>query len=196
MIGPAWESTRYAGGTHEPGPLTSDGYRLLEQMQELGMILDLSHLSEEAYYQAIDRYEGVMIATHANPRRFLPTSRGLSDEMIRLLAERGGVVGVVPYNKFLKPTWSRGDPKQAVSLQDVADVVDHICQLTGSVEHVAIGSDFDGSFGFEHVPAEINTIADLNLLRAILAERGYEPDQIEKVMAGNWLRILRAGLPV
>ncbi len=196
IIGPAWESTRYAGGTHEPGPLTSDGKRLLARMQELGMILDLSHLAEEAYYQAVDYYEGVMIASHANPRRFLPTSRGLSDEMIRLLVDRDGVIGVVPYNVFLKPTWVRGDPRQQVTLQDLADVVDHICQLIGDVDHVAIGSDFDGGFGLEHVPADVDTVADLNRLGDILARRGYEPDEIARIMSGNWLRILRMGLPV
>jgi membrane dipeptidase len=165
-------------------------------MQELGMILDLSHLAEEAYYQAVDRYEGVIIASHANPRRFLPTSRGLSDEMIRLLAERGGVVGVVPYNLFLKSSWKKGDPKELVSLHDVANVIDHVCQLTGSVDHVAIGSDFDGGFGLEHVPAEINAVSDLNHLRAILAGRGYQPDETALILAGNWLRILQTGLPV
>lgn len=196
MIGPAWESTRYAGGTHEPGPLTDDGRRLLDRMQDLGMILDLSHLSEEAYLQAIDRYEGTVIASHSNPRRFLPTSRGLSDQMIRLLVERDGVIGAIPYNKFLKATWKRGDPKDQVTIQDVADVIDHICQLTGSADYVALGSDFDGSFGLEHVPAEFDSVADLNKLNAVLAERGYTPEQIACVFADNWLRILRKGLPV
>jgi membrane dipeptidase len=165
-------------------------------MQQLSMILDLSHLSEEAYLQAVDRYEGQMIASHANPRRFLPTSRGLSDQMIMLLAERGGVVGVVPFNVFLKPSWKRGDPQELVTLRLVADVLDHICQLTGSVDHVAIGSDFDGGFGLEHVPAEIDTIADLNKLSPLLAARGYEPEHIASILAGNWLRVLRAGLPL
>jgi membrane dipeptidase len=195
IVGPAWESTRYAGGTHEAGPLTSDGERLLTAMQELGMILDLSHLAEEAYYQALDLYEGVMIASHSNPRRFLPTSRGLSDEMIRLLAERGGVVGVVLFNKFLKASWKRHDPKQQVTLSDVVDVIDHVCQLTGSVDHVALGSDFDGGFGLEHVPAEVNTVADLARLQGILAGRGYQPDETARILSGNWLRILQQGLP-
>jgi membrane dipeptidase len=196
VVGPAWESTRYTGGTHEPGPLTRDGRELLERMQQLRMILDLSHMSEEAYLQAIDRYEGVMIASHANPRRFLPTSRGLSDRMIMLLAERGGVVGVVPYNLFLSPEWRRGDPKELMTLRHVTEVIDHICQLTGSVDHVAIGSDFDGGFGLEHVPAEIDTLADLNKLTPVLAERGYQPGHIASILAGNWLRVLRAGLPL
>ena len=95
IIGLAWESTRYAGGTHEPGSLTTEGRRLLEVMASLNMVLDLSHLAEESYYQAIEYYPGVVIASHSNPRRFLPTSRGLSDDMIAMLAERDGIVGIV-----------------------------------------------------------------------------------------------------
>lgn len=195
IIGLAWEATRYAGGTHEPGPLTADGMRLLEVMQDLGMVLDLSHLAEEAYYQAVDRYEGVLIASHANPRRFLPTTRGLSEDMIRRLAEREGVVGIVPYNRFLKPGWQRGDGKQAVPLDTVAAAIDHVCQVTGSIDHVGIGTDFDGGFGVQHTPAGIDTIADLQKLREPLAELGYTEEHIAAIFGGNWLRILRRALP-
>ncbi len=195
IVGLAWEATRYAGGTHTPGPLTSEGYALLEVMTDLGMVLDLSHLAEQAYFQALDAYEGVLIASHANPRRFLPTSRGLSDEMIDMLAERGGVVGIVPYNLFLKPGWMAGDRKETVKLAAVVDAIDHVCQVTGSADHVGIGSDFDGGFGYEHIPAEMNTVADLRKLIAPLGERGYTEDQIESILGGNWLRILRRSLP-
>ncbi len=195
IIGLAWESTRYAGGTHEPGPLTAEGMHLLEVMADLSLILDLSHMAEEAYFQALERYEGVVIASHSNPRRFCPTPRGLSDEMIRALAERDGVIGVVPYNAFLKPGWRKGDPKDAVTLADVVAAVDHICQVTGSERHVGLGTDFDGGFGVEHVPAEIDTIADLLKLEDVLAARGYTPEHIAAIFSGNWLRILQMALP-
>lgn len=195
IIGLSWDATRYAGGTYTPGPLTADGAELLAIMADLGMILDLSHLSEEAYHQALERYEGVVIASHANPRRFIPTVRGLSDPMIADLAERGGVMGIVPYNAFLKPGWRKGDSRAEVPLATVADAIDHVCQVTGSARHVAIGSDFDGGFGLEHVPLGIDTVADLTHLAEPLAERGYSPEQIEMIFSGNWLRILHAGLP-
>jgi membrane dipeptidase len=195
IIGLAWESTRYAGGTHEPGPLTDDGKALLNAMASLGMILDLSHLSEEAYFEALDAYTGPVIASHANPRRFCPTTRGLSDTMIIALARRGGVIGVVPYNSFLQPGWQKGDPRQDVSIGRVADAIDHICQVTGSADHVGIGTDFDGGFGVEHVPAEIDTVADLQKLAGPLRERGFSDRVIEQIMHGNWLRMLRFGLP-
>lgn len=195
IVGLAWESTSYAGGTHEPGPLTPQGYELLDVMAHLGMILDLSHLAEEAYFQALEAYEGTVIASHSNPRRFLPTSRGLSDEMIGLLAERGGVAGVVPYNSFLKPGWRKGDPREYVGIATVIDAIDHVCQVTGSIDHAGIGTDFDGGFGLEHVPAGIDSVADLQKLIQPLAERGYTDDQIAAIMGGNWLRMLRAALP-
>lgn len=194
-VGLAWESTAYAGGTHESGPITPEGEKLLEVMSSLGMMLDLSHLAEESYYQALERYEGVIIASHSNPRRFLPTSRGLSDDMIRLLAERGGVIGVVPYNRFLKPGWQLTDGKHSIPLSMAVDAIDYICQLTGSVDYVGIGSDFDGGFGVECTPKGVDTVADLQKFEALLAERGYTPEHIEAILSGNWLRMLNQALP-
>jgi membrane dipeptidase len=115
--------------------------------------------------------------------------------MVRRLAERQGVVGIVPYNAFLKRGWSRGDSKEAVSVADVAAAVDHVCQVMGHAEGVGLGSDFDGGFGAESVPREIDTVADLGTIRAALGEMGYGDREIEGVMSGNWLRVLRSGLP-
>jgi membrane dipeptidase len=195
VVGPAWSGTRYAGGSREPGPLTPLGRRLLDAMADLNLILDLTHLDEEAYLQAVDRYPGPVISSHSNPRRFRPGPRGLSDEMILLLAERGGVAGIVPFNLFLRPDWALGDPKDAVSIGAVAGAIDYVAQLTGSSEFVALGSDFDGGFGAESIPAELDTIADLNLVAGVLGERGYAQADIENVLYANWLRVLRAGLP-
>lgn len=195
IVGLSWEATRYAGGTHEPGGLTPEGIELLEQMADLNMLLDLSHLAEESYWDAIDRYPGVAIVSHANPRRFLPTTRGLSDDMIRALAERDGVMGIVPFNRFLDSDWHAGDPKAKVPLLTLVDVIDHICQVTGSAAHVGIGTDFDGGFGMQHTPQGIDTIDDLWKLQGPLLERGFSDEQIAGIFAGNWLRMLRRGLP-
>lgn len=199
LIGPAWAGTRYAGGTGEPGPLTDDGRQLLEIMAGLGLILDLSHLSDEGCLEALDRFAGRIVATHANPRALLKDPRRperfLTDEMLRRLAERGGVAGIVPYNRFLKADWAPADGKAAVPLSQVVAAVDHICQVTGSAAHVGIGSDFDGGFGAASTPAEIDTIADLQRLGPALAERGYRPDDVAAILGGNWLRVLREALP-
>ncbi len=195
IIGLSWEATRYAGGTHEAGSLSDDGRQLLKHMARLGMVLDLSHLAEEAYYEALEAYSGVIIASHANPRRFLPATRGLSDEMIMLLAERQGVVGIVPYNAFLKPGWQKGDRRDQVPFNDFVAAIDHVCQITGSARHVGIGTDFDGGFGLEHVPVGIDSIADLTKLDESLRQKGYSSDDIAAILGENWLRILRSSLP-
>jgi membrane dipeptidase len=198
IVGLAWAGTRYAGGTGEPGPLTADGRRLLVEMASQRTILDLSHASDESFLEAAERYEGVVIASHANPRAMVKDpprpERYLSDDMIRVLAERGGVVGLVPYNRFLKADWRPEDPRQDIRLDRVLDMIDHLCQLTGSAGHAGIGSDFDGGFGVERTPAEIDTVADLGLIGSGLKRRGYADPDVEKILGGNWLRVLRQGL--
>ena len=195
IVGTAWTQTRYSGGTGAPGGLTRLGFELLEVLASFNAILDLSHMAEQAFMESVDRYEGILIASHSNPRRFRNSDRHLSDEMIRRLAERDGVMGTVLYNRFLKQDWASGDHKSTVPLSIVADVIDHVCQVTGSANHIGIGSDFDGGFGSEAIPAEMNTITDLLLIADVLKERGYSPEDIEKVMGGNWLRKLRECLP-
>ena len=199
IVGLAWTRTRYAGGTGQPGPLTREGRRLLAAMADLGLILDLSHASDEAYLEAIERFEGVVIASHANPRACLNNpprpERFLTDDMIKRMAERQGVMGIVPYNAFLSTAWQLSDGKAPVTLDHVTMMIDHICQLTGSAAHVGIGSDFDGGFGAESLPAEMDTVADLQKIGPALAARGYTPTDIAAILGGNWLSILRRGLP-
>ena len=195
LVGTAWGATRYSGGTSAPGGLTAIGYELLEVMAGFNAILDLSHMAEQAFLESVDRYEGILIASHSNPRKFRESDRHLSDEMIRRLAERGGVMGIVLYNRFLSNTWKKGDRKTDVTLDTVADAIDYVCQLTGSAAHVGLGSDFDGGFGSESIPAEIDTVADLLKIADVLRGRGYTEADIEAVMSGNMLAKLRQALP-
>ncbi len=196
IVGLAWAAgSRYAGGNRAPGPLTDAGRALLEALAEFGIVLDVSHLAEEAFWEVVDRYEGPIVATHSNPRAMVPGPRQLSDRMIRALAERDGVVGIVPYNRFLKPNWSPADGKEVVTLQDVAAAIDHVCQVVGDAAHVGIGSDFDGGFGAEAAPAGLDTVADLPKIADALAERGFAEKDIATVMEENWLGVLRASLP-
>lgn len=191
IVGTAWGATRYSGGTGAPGGLTKLGHELLEVMASFNALLDLSHMAELAFLESLDRYEGHIIASHSNPRKFCNRDRHLSDEMIRRLAERDGVMGIVMYNRFLSNTWKSGDPKSDITLATVADAIDHVCQLTGSSAHVGLGSDFDGGFGSESIPAEFDTVADLIKVADVLRARGYSEPDIEAVMSGNMLRKLR-----
>lgn len=195
IIGASWGATRYAGGTGAPGPLTPLGKELLKAMAEVNMVLDLSHMARQAYLQAIAEYPGTVIASHSNPHPFLPTDRGLDDTMINLLADRGGVVGIMPYNRYLVPGWARGNPRDLVSLDTVAQAIDYVVQLTGSSQHVGIGSDFDGGFGLESIPEGMDSIADFVMLAETLNNWGYSQTDIDAVMYGNWLRILKNTLP-
>ncbi|HLY26096.1 MAG TPA: membrane dipeptidase [Aggregatilineales bacterium] len=195
VVGLAWHATRYSGGTAQPGPLTPMGRELLEVMAAFNAILDLSHMAEEAYLEAVDRYEGQVIASHSNPRKFSNTDRQLSDAMIRRLSERDGVMGIVPYNYFLYDGWTATSKKSASSLDRMLAAMDHVCQITGSARHVGIGSDLDGGFGAEMIPAELDTAADLLMIAPLLIARGYTQDDVKAIMGGNFLRILRAALP-
>ena len=198
IIGPAWAGNQYVGGTREPGPLSRKGYQLLDHMADLGMILDISHMDYLSALQALDSYRGQVIASHSNAEaliRGISINRHLKDDIIRKLIERDGVMGIVFLNAFLDWTWREAGGRQSISIEKVADQMDYVCQLAGNSRHVAIGTDFDGGFGVDSVPHEIDTIADLPLLVPLLAEKGYNQDDIELIFGRNWLRILRDHLP-
>jgi membrane dipeptidase len=199
LIGPAWAGTRFCGGTKEPGPLTRDGRELLAAMAEIGFILDVAHMDEAAALEALDRYPGAIVATHANCLALLPEhefNRHLSDRMIRGLLERDGIIGVVPYNTFLKDGWLLGvNQRDEVSLEALVDHIDHICQLTGDARHVGIGSDFDGGFGLDSTPKEIDTIVDLHKLTPMLTARGYSEEHAADILGRNWIAHLSRSLP-
>jgi membrane dipeptidase len=192
LVGPAWDDTRYSPGAWRGGgSLTKDGRRLLEVLNDFGFILDLTHMSEKASLEAMDSYEGIVVATHSNVRALVPGERHWSDTQFRRLVERGGVAGVVLYNRFLKAGWTKGNHKQDVTLDVVAAHIDHICQLAGDALHVGIGSDMDGGFGAADIPAEMDSAADLPLIGKKLLERGYAQSDVDNIMGGNWVRILR-----
>lgn len=197
-IGPAWIGNRYCGGTGEPGPLTPLGYELLETMAEFGFILDLSHMDELAAIQALDTYPGLIIASHSNVRALLKgddSNRHLPDQVIRRLIERDGVIGLVPFNEFLVNGWKAGDDRQVVNLNHYTAHIDYICQMAGDTTHAAIGSDFDGGFGLQSVPKEIDSIADLNKIGPLLQEKGYSEGDLENIMYRNWFECLSKTLP-
>jgi membrane dipeptidase len=192
IVGPAWRASRYAGGTGEPGPLTTLGRGLLAEMERLGVILDISHLAEQSFWEALDAFSGPVIASHANCRVFTPTDRHLSDEMLRALVARDAVIGTVLANRFLDPNWQ---PGVSLTLDAVVRHIDHICQLAGDATHCALGSDFDGGFGVESTPDELDSVADLGKIASSLSAHGYAAADVEGIMGGNWLRLLRRSLP-
>jgi len=194
IVGLAWDTTRYSGGTWTGGRLPKLGRELLDMMAQFNVVLDVSHMSHESLFEALDVFEGKhVIASHSNPHRFVPTSRHLPDRAIEMIAERNGVIGVVLFNKFLKKDWN--GRKADISLDDVVRMIDYICQLTGSADHVGIGSDYDGGLGYNEIPKELDTVRDHYKIGDELLQRGYDPKHVEQIMRGNWLRVLREALP-
>lgn len=196
IIGLAWDDTRYASGSwrNSRHGLTKDGMALLEAMAEFGLILDITHMSEKASLEALERYEGTAVATHSNCQALVPGERQLSNDQIQIIGQKGGVIGMVLYNPFLKAGHRIGEPKNKISLDNVVAHIDHICQLLGDAAHVGIGSDFDGGFGAADIPQEMDTIFDLNLIPVKLREKGYSESDISAVMGRNWINILQQNL--
>ena len=198
IIGPAWAGTRFCGGTGGPGALTNAGRELLAAMAEFGFTLDLSHMDEESVLEALDIYEGAIIASHSNAAALLPNSqsnRHLSDRAIRGIIERNGVIGIVFFNAFLKTGWRKSDGREEITLGHIVAQIDHICQLAGDARHVGFGTDFDGGFGLESVPSGIDTIADLQKLAPLLSERGYTETDIAAIFGENFINHLKKHLP-
>jgi membrane dipeptidase len=192
-IGLTWAvGTIYAGGNGNPGPLTDEGRDLLRTASEFNLLVDISHLWEDAAYDVLSFYPGPIGATHANPRAFVDSPRLLSDDLIRRLADREGVMGIVPFNRMLEPGWNTSQPR--LPQTRVVEAIDYVCQLLGSASHVGIGSDFDGGFGLRSVPAGLGSGADLGKIGELLLERGYAPEDVEAILHGNWLRLMRRAL--
>ncbi|MDX1942602.1 MAG: membrane dipeptidase [Saprospiraceae bacterium] len=194
-IGPAhYGPGTYAQGTDATGGLGEKGRALLKKMEELNIILDATHLCDDSFWEAMDVYQGPVWASHNNCRSLVPHHRQFSDEQLRELISREAVIGAAFDAWMLVPNWQRGisTPLNTnVTLQLVANHIDHICQLSGNSLHAAIGSDLDGAFGKEQCPSDLDTIADLQKLPAIFEKRGYSEDDIKNILYLNWINFLK-----
>lgn len=188
---------RYAPGTGASGGLTSAGRELVREMDRLNMILDVTHLTDEGFSEALSIFKGPVWASHHNCRKLVDHQRQLTDDQIRMLIERDAVIGGVLDAWMLVPSWVRGSDtpdSRKVKLEMLIDHYDHICQIAGNSDHIAIGSDLDGAYGNEQTPADVNSISDLQKLQSLLATRGYSQADIHKVFYGNWLKFLENNL--
>lgn len=197
MVGLAhYGPSAYAFGTGSAGPLTAKGRELLRIMDEVGMIQDMSHLTDESFAEALDRFSGPIFASHSNCRTLVPGDRQITDDMIRRMIERDAVIGAVFDAWMLQPHWERGvTTNEHVTIATVVDHIDHVCQLAGNADHAAIGTDLDGGYGIEQTPRDLDTIADVQRIPDLLRARGYAEADVAKVMHGNWLRFLARALP-
>ncbi|MCB0099439.1 MAG: dipeptidase, partial [Caldilineaceae bacterium] len=192
LLGPThYGPGRYAGGTGVESGLTELGPPLLREMSRLGVLLDMTHFSDRSFWEALEHYEGPVLASHNNCRALVPHQRQFSDEQLRVIFQRNGVIGAAFDTWMLQPGWVVGQTtNEKVTLDTVVDHIDYICQLAGNSRHAAIGTDLDGGYGREQSPSDLDTIADLQKLGGLLAKRGYNDADIAAILHGNWVRFL------
>ncbi|MGB5272335.1 MAG: membrane dipeptidase [Eudoraea sp.] len=194
-IGPAhYGPGTYAHGTNSIGGIGRKGKELLKEIARLNIILDTTHLCDESFWETMKAYHGPLWASHNNCRALVNHNRQFSDEQLIELIRRGAVIGIALDAWMMVPKWVKGEStpeSMGLTLEHMADHIDHICQLAGNSLHVGIGTDLDGGFGREQSPADINTIADLQKLPNLLYKRGYNNKDIENIMHANFIRFLR-----
>ena len=202
-LGPAhYGPNRYAGGTGtQRGVTEGSGPALLKEMRRLNMLLDCTHLSDEAFWQAVKLFDGPLLASHQNCRAIAPMQRQFTDEQLKVVIERGGVIGASFDVVMVRSGWQFASMNNLtisnpVMMREIVDHIDRVCQLAGNADHSGIGSDLDGGFGREQSPRDLDTIADLQKLAPLLAERGYSNEDIEKILWRNWVRVVRTVLDV
>ena len=182
---------RYAGGTGTEAGLTDLGPPLLKEMERLGILLDLTHSSDRTFWESLEHYGGLVLASHNNCRTLVPHQRQFDDQQLQAIFQQDGVIGLAFDAWMLSPGWTIGKSQNdSVTLSSVVDHIDYICQLAGNCRHAAIGTDLDGGYGREQSPSDLDTIADLQKLVGLLDKRGYKHDDIVGIMHGNWLRLL------
>lgn len=187
----------YGHGTDDEGPLTPKGRELVKEMERLGIILDVTHLCDESFWDALGHYHGPLWASHHNCRSLADWNRQLADDQIKALVERGAVIGMAFDAIMMVHGWThkRSTPQDfGLKIEKICEHIDHICQIAGNANHVGIGTDLDGGYGTEQTPMDLDSIADLHKMVAPLERRGYTPDQINGIFYGNFLRFLREHL--
>jgi membrane dipeptidase len=186
---------RYALGHDQVGGLPANGRELIQEMDRLGMILDVTHLSDGCFWDALEVFQSTLWASHSNCRALVPDPRQFSDEQLKAIIERGGVIGAALDAWMMIPGWVRGQTtpeSSGLKLEVIVDHIDHVCQLAGNALHAGIGTDLDGGYGTEQTPQDLNTITDVARIGGMLAQRGYSATDIEGIMSGNYIRLIRS----
>jgi len=197
ILGPShYGISPYTHGTGSEGGLLEQGPELLREMNRVGMLLDVTHLADQSFWEALDIFQGPVLASHHNCRSLVSADRQLTDEQIKTLISRGAVIGAAFDAWMLQPGWIIGlTQPDNCTLENVVDHIDHICQLAGNANHCGMGTDLDGGFGKEQSPKDLDTIADLGKIAEILSRRGYSQADVDGIMYKNWVRFFTKALP-
>jgi len=186
----------YGHGTGTVGGLYPPAYPLMDALADTNIAIDLTHASDLVFWQILDHWKGPVHASHCNCRALVPGQRHLSDDMIKAITDRGGVIGTVFAEQMLSPLWNWDDPQThyANSTRPMKAAIEHmrhICDLTGNTDHIAFGTDLDGGFGRELSPIDYNTIDDLQVFLDNLREAGFGEEDVEKIAHRNLIRFFK-----
>lgn len=162
------------------GGLTPFGRALIREMNNLGMLVDLSHISERGFWDVIETTSKPIIVSHSNARAICSHPRNLYDEQIKAVKENGGVIGINLYPDFL-------NNEAKASLKDIVKHIEYIISITGP-DHIGLGADFDG---IEKTPEGINGVEDIGCIFEELGKLNYKDEVIEKLSGGNFLRLVK-----
>ncbi len=192
IIGPAWSRTRYSGGTGAPGGLTDLGVQLLKAMRRKRVILDLSHMADQAVADAFDIWRGPIICSHSNAREIVPGDRQITDATAAEVARRGGILGISFYPNHLRQASKEWWVKGRTSLDDVVRHAVHLARAAGGPEHVGLGTDLDGGIDSRYGPVQ-----DLGEIKGLPGRlrKHFSAAQVEGIMGANWIEFLLRSLP-
>ena len=198
----------YGYGTGTEGGLRGAAKELLREMELRGLLLDMTHIADQSFWEALEVYSGPILASHQNCRALAPGARQFSDDQLRAVIERDGVIGASMDTWMLVPellidwantgAYNRRDTfaREDITLEHLVNHIDHVCQLAGNSNHAAIGGDTDGQGGVEGAPHDVDTVADYQKIAPLLRDRDYSEDDIANIMYRNWKCFYERFLPV
>lgn len=189
-------TNRYGGGTRSEVGLSLDAIELLKRCEQLGITIDVTHLSDVAFWQVLKHFSGRIHASHQNARAICDWQRQFSDDQIRAVIDRDGVLGVSMDVIMLQNGFVRGITPPTATIERAVDQMEHVRELAkGSLRHVGLGTDLDGGYGCEQTPVGLDRYRDLQSIVRIMEQRGFSQTEIAEVFHGNWLRFFSDALP-
>jgi len=186
IIAPVWQRNAYGGCSNMGGGLTNKGKTLISNMEKRNMVLDIAHMSKKCADESLSEYSGVVINSHSACQAICPGERQTTDEQIIQIHNKNGIIGLMLWDKILSLKTAH------VSFEDILLHINHIYELTGCVDNIAIGSSMDGGFGSLSLPKGMNNIEDLpQIANWLELHSDFSQYEIEKIMFRNWERVFR-----